>query len=208
MFLLSSQAVDSTTYHHPEERESDFQEGGIPLSPSSSAIPEPTSPYLPRCARYLLWHYATCTIPSLSAIPLAAADAPWTELHLPCALKAYAELNVLSDSSLSRVSLLYSLLSMSCFQLSSLHRNGGKEARPSSAALSSPFTLDESSMSSRWETQARKFRNIAQTGFQRCLQSLSTEKGAKLKYKEIFLAAMSIICTGVRCNIVQANEMV
>lgn len=149
---------------------------------------------MPRSARYLLWHYATCTIPSLSAIPLPKCGAPWTDIHLPTALRAYGELNVLGDSGLARVSLLYSLFSISCFQLSSFYKNKQDKASLESIVSSS---LDQPTSSSHWEIEARKFRNIAQAGFRRCLQSLSTRKGAKQKYKEIFIAAMSIVCTAV-----------
>lgn len=178
----------------------------VPASISSQDLPKPSSPYLPRCAQYLLWHYAKHTIPSLSAIPPSHEKPLWDELHLPTALKAYAELNVLGDSSLPRVSLLYSLLSITSFQLGALHRNGHRGHLIDPTGSRSSFSSEMWSAAD-WEAQAIKFRNIAQTGLSRYLENFSTASGDNFKYKEILLAAVSLVCIGVRGMSVSYNPL-
>jgi hypothetical protein len=126
-------------------------------------------------------------------MPHAREEAPWNELHLPYALKAYAELNVLGDSSLAGVSLLYSLLSISCFQLHTLHTDG-LLGDGNSTTLA---TSDKQAPSGAWKAEAHKFRKIAETAFRKCLDGISGGK-ANTKYKAILLAAMNIVCTRVR----------
>lgn len=169
----------------------------VPASISTQDLPEPRSPYLPPSARYLLWHYANHTIPSLSGIPLDHESSPWNELHLPTALKAYAELNVLGASSLPRVSLLYSLLSITCFQLGALHKDRNGQRMIYQAGSSSPFAPDMWS-GPDWEAQAVNFRSIAQTGLNQWLRSFSTALGDNFKYKDVLLAAVSLVCIRVR----------
>lgn len=171
--------------------------GTIPPSPEPFAIPLNASPYLPSTARFLLWHYATTTIPSLSGVPMAKGERPWDEFHLPCGLRAYAELNVLGNSDLARVSHLYSILSIACFQLDRLH-----EADPSSGLSQvSSFGMADGTYpwrtGSKWRDQGAKFKNIARTGFHRCLESLKTGGKKSVQYEEVLLAAMSLICVGV-----------
>lgn len=169
----------------------------VPASISSRDLLKPSSPYLPRCAQYLLWHYAKHTIPSLSATPPSNEKSLWNELHLPTALKAYAELNVLGDSSLPRVSLLYSLLSISSFQLRALHSNDHWGHQMDHAVSGSSFSPDTWSATD-WEAQAIKFRNIAQTGLSKYLESFPAASGDKFKYKEVLLAAVNLVCIRVR----------
>ncbi|KAL1849359.1 hypothetical protein VTK73DRAFT_9895 [Phialemonium thermophilum] len=147
------------------------------------------SPYLPPEVRFLLHHYDHHVIDSLSAIPVPRDRAPWRQLHLPCALRAYGELDVLGTSSLARVSLLYSLLSLTCYHLSSLYTSvdlGDVGAAPT------PPT--QTPNAERWQQRALKFRGIARTAFRKHVASQGTAGG---KYKETLMAAMSLICVGV-----------
>ncbi|KAH7024577.1 fungal-specific transcription factor domain-containing protein [Microdochium trichocladiopsis] len=167
----------------------------LPAAISPQALPMHESPYLPRCAQYLLWHYSNHTIPSLSGIPLQNENSLWKRLHLPTALQAYAELGVLGDSSLPRVSLLYSLMSIACFQLKALHKDAPGHGVVAPFSLGPAFAA-ESWSAADWEAQGIKFRDIAQTGLQKFLRNAETSRsvGASYKYKEVLVAAVSLVC--------------
>jgi hypothetical protein len=103
----------------------------------------------------------------------------------------------MGDSSLAKVSLLYSLLAIAAFQLSALHQdavdmlplvdgNGTPNSPPSSL-----------SSSSYWKLQGQKFRHISQTAFRRCLENIANNTGVPSKYNDVFLAAMSNVTVGV-----------
>ena len=164
----------------------------IPL-PAVSQIPSLStgSPYLPPDVRFLLHHYDDIVIDSLSAIPLPQEKAPWRDLHLPSALRAYGELDVLGNSSLARVSLLYSLLSLTCYHLSSLYSSVDITTAPCS---SNEQSFNPNSNTEYWRTQAQKFQAIGRTAFQKHLESTQSHKQ---KYKESLMAAMSLICVDV-----------
>lgn len=64
-----------------------------------------------------------------------------------------------------------------------------------------------------WEAQAIKFRNIAQTGLNKCLRNVSTASGDDFKYKEVLVAAVSLVCIRVReisvsCNLMTVSNQV
>lgn len=159
----------------------------MPMPPNSpSTRLSNGSPYLPADVRFLLHHYDTQVIDSLSALPIARDKAPWRGLHLPSALRAYGELDILGTSSLARVSLLYSLLSLTCYHLSSLYTPVGV-GTPLEPA---PNTETEE----HWKRQAQKFRGIGRTAFRKHLESEPLRKG---KYKESLMAAMSLVCIGI-----------
>ncbi|KXJ86066.1 fungal-specific transcription factor domain-domain-containing protein [Microdochium bolleyi] len=216
------------TFHasvlQPNERSPAWQlqptEPAIPAALSSQALPAHASPYLPSCAQYLLWHYSNHTIPSLSGIPVHNETSIWKRLHLPTALRAYAELGVLGDSSLPRVSLLYSLMSIACFQLRSLHKDGLVLRQGSSMGVSAgaKFT-PESWTADEWETEGQKFRNIAQRGLQKFLGDTKTPEALRkgsFKYKEVLVAAVSLVCIQIisgdtrnaRSDILQCEQVI
>ncbi|EXJ83129.1 hypothetical protein A1O1_06748 [Capronia coronata CBS 617.96] len=178
--------------------------------PSASSLPN-GSPYLPRNVRFLLSHYTTHVIDSLSALP--QTKAPWRGIHVPCALTAYGELDVLGHSSFARVSLLYSLLSLTCYHLSSLYESASPQGTTNTPLLASSR---KDSTAYHWESQARKFRGIARTAFRKCLQSISTQTGDKVKYKELLMSSMTLVCAGIvggdpwdaRFFILQCEEIV
>lgn len=158
--------------------------------PSATSLPN-GSPYLPINVRFLLSHYANHVISSLSLQPHDTP--PWRGIHLPCALTAYGELDVVGYSSFARVSLLYSLLSLTCYHLSSLY----DAASPGSSSHITTLGLaDQSPNVEFWSSQGLKFRNIARTAFHKCLGAMSSKPTEKVKYKELFASAMSLICTG------------
>ncbi|KIX01407.1 uncharacterized protein Z518_09133 [Rhinocladiella mackenziei CBS 650.93] len=178
--------------------------------PSACSLPN-GSPYLPSNVRFLLSHYTGHVIDSLS--PLPQIKAPWRGIHLPCALIAYGELDIVRQSCFSRVSLLYSLLSLTCYHLGSLHET-------TSLSFS---TIDDvvppqekGSNAHYWKSQAQKFRGIARTAFRKSLRSIPTRSADKVKYKELFVSAMSLICAGIisgdawdsRLFILQCEEII
>lgn len=190
------QALDLTWQNDPGSelelrQQPDHQ--AVPPALTTIDLPESDSPYLPTSARYLLWHYAKHTIPSLSSSTREDFRSPWHELHLPTALKAYAELNVLGNSNLARVSVLYSILSITCFQLRSLHRDGSQPSGLNPSYTTSSFHPGRWKADD-WEKQAHKFKNIAQTGLNKCLQNASVSPRGESKYKEVFLAALNLVC--------------
>lgn len=158
------------------------------LSPWLSA----KAPCMPSNVRYLLSHYATVVIDSLSAIPLPEQRAPWRGLHLSCAMTAYGELDIMGTSSLAKTSLLYSLLSLTCFHLSSLYNPG---CRPSEVHLE-PGTKNLPS-SQHWREQAERLRAISRTAFRKHLEAMIADPSHKQKYKETLMASMSLVCVGI-----------
>lgn len=151
------------------------------------------SPYLPLDVRFLLSHYTTHVIDSLSAVPLPQDRAPWRGLHLSCALTAYGELDVLGTSSLARVSLLYSLLALTCFHLSSMYASDGAVTED----LGDMPKGHDSPTSQHWLEQARKYRSISRTAFRKHLEVVAAQPSQKQKYKEFFMAALSLVCVGI-----------
>ncbi|OAP60503.1 hypothetical protein AYL99_05505 [Fonsecaea erecta] len=178
--------------------------------PSASSLSS-GSPYVPSNVRFLLSHYMNHVIASLSGLP--HTEAPWKKIHVPYAMTAYGELDVLGQSSFARVSLLYSLLSLTCYHLATLYK-------PISAGSGTDIqvlpTDDQASNLQYWNSQGLKFREIARTAFRKCLQAMSTEKPEHIKYKEVFVSAMNLICTGIvsgdpwdsRLFILQCEEIV
>ncbi|KAK5942523.1 arginine metabolism regulation protein II [Knufia obscura] len=169
------------------------------------------SPYLPREVQFLMSHYVNHAVNSLALMPMD--HAPWKGIHVPSALAAYGELDLFGKSSFARVSLLYSLLSLTCFHLGTLWSASDDNSSPAS----------ENSMGGaagphgeKWDTQGRKFRGIARTAFRKHMDSLSGPHKVKCKYKETLMAAMSLICVGVvsgdtwdsRYYILQCEEIV
>ncbi|KPI35014.1 Arginine metabolism regulation protein II [Cyphellophora attinorum] len=67
-------------------------------SPQLCSSPS-SSPYLPSNVRFLLNHYATHVIDSLTSVPLPKERSPWRGLHLSCAMTAYGEMDVLDEAS-------------------------------------------------------------------------------------------------------------
>ncbi|KAJ9502973.1 arginine metabolism regulation protein II [Exophiala xenobiotica] len=178
--------------------------------PTAASLPN-GSPYLPSNVRFLLSHYTNHVIDSLS--PLPQMKAPWRGIHVPCALAAYGELDISGQSGFARVSLLYSLLSLTCYHLSSLYE------LPSSykpAEDQTTMSMEQAPNAQYWNSQGSKFRNIARTAFRKCLQAMRSDPAVKVKYKELFVSAMSLICTGIisgdpwdsRFFILQCEEIV
>lgn len=167
--------------------------------PSATSLPN-GSPYLPYNVRFLLSHYTSHVIDSLSLLP--NNKAPYRGIHVPCALTAYGELDIMGQSGFARVSLLYSLLSLTCYHLSSLYESssstGVQQNNHHHHQSSSSGAHPEGSSNARyWGSQALKFRDIARTAFRKCLQAMVSDPTIKVKYKELFVGAMSLICTGV-----------
>lgn len=174
----------------------------VPATLLPQAVPAHKSPYLPQCAQYLLWHYSNHTIPSLSGIPHSDDNSLWKQLHLPTALRAYAELSVLGDSSLPRVSLLYSLMSIACFQLKALHKEDPTTNSDESLGTHVPSSAaPEGWKAADWEAQGVKFRDIAQTGLHKFLSNSAkpdnSTGSSHVKYKEVLVAAISLVCIQV-----------
>lgn len=161
--------------------------GHLSASPLSNG-----SPCVPSNVRFLLSHYMNHVIASLSGLP--NSEAPWKRIHVPYAMAAYGELDIMGQSRLARVSLLYSLLSLTCYHLGSLYK-------PTSTASGTDTqvvpTENQSSNLQYWNSEGLKFREIARTAFRKCLHAMSTEKSEHIKYKELFVSAMNLICTGV-----------
>ncbi|KIW12560.1 hypothetical protein PV08_09837 [Exophiala spinifera] len=155
--------------------------------PSATSLPN-GSPYLPHNVRFLLSHYTSHVIDSLSLLP--TNQAPYRGIHMPYALTAYGELDIMGQSGFARVSLLYSLLSLTCYHLSSLYE-------PSSGGHRPEGSHPNPSNSRYWSSQGLKFRDIARTSFRKCLQAMVSDPSFKVKYKELFVGAMSLICTGI-----------
>lgn len=65
--------------------------------------------------KYLLRNYAINIVPIYS--PLHAMENPWKRHHLPCALQCSIELEILGSSTPSRKALLYSVLTISAYNL-------------------------------------------------------------------------------------------
>lgn len=186
--LYVDNAVDKYLAPDPTSALSSFY--GHPLSTS---LPN-GSPYLPYNVRFLLSHYTSHVIDSLSLLP--TNKAPYRGIHLPCALTAYGELDIMGQSDFARVSLLYSLLSLTCYHLSSLYESSsGDQQNEHQSSGAHP----EASNARYWSSQALKFRDIARTAFRKCLQAMVSDPTIKVKYKELFVGAMSLICTGVSC---------
>jgi len=159
--------------------------------PTAASLPN-GSPYLPSNVRFLLSHYTNHVIDSLS--PLPQMKAPWRGIHVPCALTAYGELDIAGQSGLARVSLLYSLLSLTCYHLSSLHELSSSYKQAVDQTTSS---MEQAPNAQYWSSQGSKFRDIARTAFRKCLQTMGSDPAVKVKYKELFVSAMSLICTGI-----------
>lgn len=162
--------------------------------PRALSPPMPAnSPYMPSNVRYLLSHYATVVIDSLSAIPQPELRAPWRGLHLSSALSAHGELDVFGTSSLAKISLLYSLLSLTCFHLSSMYKSddrdlGNNTFGPSTGGVPS---------TQYWKEQAEKLRVVSRTAFRKHLEVVTANPSHKQKYKESLMAAMSLVCVGI-----------
>ncbi|KEF56835.1 uncharacterized protein A1O9_07025 [Exophiala aquamarina CBS 119918] len=150
------------------------------------------SPYLPSDVRFLLSHYTTHVIDSLSGLP--QTKAPWKGIHVPCALTAYGELNIMGKSSFARVSLLYSLLSLTCYHLGTLHKASSTTPDGGTEPI---VSIEQAENSKYWYSQGLKYRDIARTTFQKCLLALSENPTERVKYKEVFVSAMSLICAGI-----------
>lgn len=162
-------------------------------SPHTSSLSN-GSPYLPSNVRFLLSHYMNHVIGSLSGLP--QSEAPWKGIHVPYAMTAYGELDVMGRSSLARVSLLYSLLALTCYHLGALYGPSSSSIdRGSDTQLLLPD--DQASTAQFWNSQGLKFREIARTAFRKCLNAMSKEPAERIKYKELFVSAMNLICTGV-----------
>lgn len=151
----------------------------------------PSSPYLPSNIRFLLSHYAMHVIDSLSCVPLPKDRSPWRGLHLSCAMTAYGEMDVFGTSSLARVSLLYSLLSLTCSHLSSMYHSDNQAA----TFTDSNTCYQTMESSQHWSEQAQKYRNFSRIAFRKHLES--TNDSRKQKYKESLMAAMSLVCVGI-----------
>ena len=149
------------------------------------------SPYLPAEMGFLLHHYANHVIDSLSLVPLPRERSPWRGLHLSSAMTAYGELDILGTSSLARVSLLYSLASLTCAHLASMYHSGD-EIGPTPNIC--PETIQTAK---HWSENAQKYRNISKTAFRKHLESVAAHPGEKQKYKETLIAAMSLVCCGI-----------
>jgi hypothetical protein len=153
------------------------------------------SPYLPHDVRFLMSHYTELVIDSLASLP--HPKAPWKGLHVPCALSAFVELDFFGRSNLARVSVLYSLLSLASFHLSALYESGTTTSYLDSASL---IRVGESSTNDHalhWISQARKYREIARIAYHKCAQQILKEGKSSVKYKEMLMAAMNLVCIGV-----------
>lgn len=153
------------------------------------------SPYLPQNARFLLSHYTSCVIDSLSTLPMPKA--PWKGLHVPCALSAYAELDFLGQSNLARVSVLYGLLSIASFHLSALHQPPTSTEHPSDEPMSASNSSADNPNHTYWMARGQKYREIARMAYHKAIRTLHEESKDKLKYKEILMAALNLMCTSV-----------
>ncbi|KAH0845040.1 hypothetical protein AYO21_01697 [Fonsecaea monophora] len=170
------------------------------------------SPYVPSNVRFLLSHYMNHVISSLSGLP--HNEAPWKSIHVPYAMTAYGELDIMGQSGFARVSLLYSLLSLTCYHLATLYKPAATVSGTDTTQLLS--TDDQATNLQYWNSQGLKFREIARTAFRKCLQAMSTEQPEQIKYKELFVSAMNLICTGIvsgdpwdsRLFILQCEEIV
>jgi arginine metabolism regulation protein II len=151
------------------------------------------APLVPTNTRFLLSHYVNHVISSLSGLP--QTEAPWKGIHVPYAMTAYGELDVLGQSSFARVSLLYSLLSLTCYHLATLYKPSTHLNEP---GLQIVPTGSQAESLNHWLSQGLKFRNIARTAFRKCLHSIAQERPEHVKYKELFVSAMNMVCTGVR----------
>jgi arginine metabolism regulation protein II len=149
------------------------------------------SPYLPRELRFLLHHYDSHVVDSLSVIPLAH-EAPWRRLHLASALRAYSELDVLQKSGFARVSLLYSLLSMTCFHLTSMYAHASEDMplHPAEGQVAAVSMAN----ARQWQEKGQRFRGIARIAFQK---QLKAEEFSGKNYKELLMAALTLVCVGI-----------
>ncbi|KIW32254.1 uncharacterized protein PV07_03814 [Cladophialophora immunda] len=178
--------------------------------PSASSLSN-GSPYVPSNVRFLLSHYMNHVIASLSGLP--HTEAPWKRIHVPYAMTAYGELDIMGQSGFARVSLLYSLLSLTCYHLGTLYKPTATGSGTDTQVLP---TDDQASNLQYWNSQGLKFREIARTAFRKCLHAMSTEQLEHVKYKEVFVSAMNLICTGIvsgdpwdsRLFILQCEEIV
>jgi hypothetical protein len=159
----------------------------LPASPLNRVTPP-----VPNNVRFLLSHYVNHVIASLSGLPLT--EAPWRGIHVPYAMAAYGELDIMGQSSFARVSLLYSLLSLTCYHLATLYK---PSSSTSAADLLVVSTSAQANSLDHWLSQGLKFRNIARTAYRKCLRALSKEPLEHVKYKELFVSAMNMVCTGV-----------
>lgn len=103
----------------------------------------------------------------------------------------------MGDSSLARVSLLYSLLAIASFQLSALHQDVVDMLAPVDGICAPNSPPRALSSSAYWGLQGQRFRRISQTAFRKCLQNIANDTGENSKYNDVFLAAMSNVTVGV-----------
>jgi hypothetical protein len=167
-------------------------------NPSPSTLSN-GSPCIPHNVRFLLSHYINHVVSSLTGLP--QDEAPWKKIHLPYAMAAYGELDVLGHSSFARVSLLYSLLSLTCFHLATLYKPTSIDGSIDVQGLTND---QQTSNLQYWNSQGSQFREMARTAFRKCRLQISSELPEYLKYKELFVSAMSLICTGVSSSALQS----
>lgn len=168
--------------------------------PLTSPYPNPVtsslsvgSPCVPSKLRFLLSHYVSHVIDSLSGLP--QSQAPWKTIHVPYAMTAYGELDIMGESSFARVSLLCSVLSLTCYHLGTLY---GPPPKDGTADINLHASDVQAASSHYWNSQGLKFREIARTAFRKCVHAISAKQAEPVKYKELFVSAMSLICAGVR----------
>ena len=162
-------------------------------NPATSSLHGVGSPHVPSNIRFLLSHYVNHVIDSLSGLP--QSQAPWKTIHVPYAMTAYGELDIMGQSSFARVSLLYSVLSLTCYHLGTLY---GPSSDDGSAGVGVQVSDVQAASSQYWNSQGAKLREIARTAFRKCLHAISAQQTEPVKYKEVFVSAMSLICAGVR----------
>lgn len=177
-----------------ERSPSPAQQRYITPKPELSALSH-GSPYLPRDVRFLMSHYTGFVIDSLASFP--TPKAPWKGLHVPCALSAVAELDYLGRSDLARVSVLYSLLSLASFHLSALYETDAPVSTADYGSLTCTTRGTGGDMAIHWALQARKYREIARVSYHKCVRSVLKDGKSSVKYKELLMAAMNLVCTSV-----------
>lgn len=132
---------------------------------------------VPPDARLLLNYYSSRIIEGLSMSQEQKAQ-PWTQLHLPCAMSALAEVMIHGQAkNLSKIALFYALLSISAYTI-------GWGERHSSDRFQ------------YWSERGLAHKKKAQHYLQSLL-STSLPKGSRGKYKELLMSVMSMVTIGV-----------
>jgi hypothetical protein len=133
---------------------------------------------VPQQATFLLDHYRQQMVKLFS--PKGSQKPPWAILHLPNALSTLSELTTSGTASHARLSLFFSLLAVSSFNLDRLY-------------------LDVPGVSDFWWALGDEFRNFAK---QEVKKSIAAEfTGPKLsKYKDVLMALLTMVTISVSLN--------